>query len=83
MWLLFLGTHMRRSIKMLLLILMLLLAVASVATITTLLILEWPRAANTRDDVAKHRQLSGRKRLTPQTSKPRCSKAQAEGRSNG
>ena len=46
MWLLFLGTHMRRSIKMLLLILMLLLAVASVAIITTLLILEWPRAAN-------------------------------------
>jgi hypothetical protein len=74
---------MRRAIKVLLLILTLLLAIASAGIVITLLILEWPRAANTRDDVAKHRQLSGRKRLTPQTSKPRCSKARAEGRSNG
>jgi hypothetical protein len=33
--------------------------------------------------VAERKHLSGLKRLTPQTSKPRCSKAQAEGRSNG
>ena len=59
---------MRRAIKVLLLVLMMLLAIASVGIVITFLMLEWPRAANTRDGVAKHRQLSGWKRLTPQTS---------------
>jgi hypothetical protein len=67
----------------LLLILTLLLAIASAGIVITLLILERPRAASARDGVAKHRQLSGLKRLTPQTSKPGCPKARAEGRSNG
>ena len=74
---------MRRAIKVLLLILTLLLAIASAGIVITLLILERPRAASARDGVAKHRQLSGLKRLTSQTIKPRCSKARAEGRSNG
>jgi hypothetical protein len=74
---------MRRAIKVLLLILMFLLAIASAGIVITLLILEWPRAASARDGVAKHRQLSDRKGLAPRTSALRCSKAQAEGRSNG
>ena len=57
------GTHMRRAIKVLLLILLLLLAIASAGIITTLLIIEWPRAASARVDVAER------------TSEPRSAKA--------
>jgi hypothetical protein len=73
---------MRRAIKVLLLILLLLLTLASAGIITTLLILEWPRAASGRVDVAERTQLPSRKWL-PHTGEPRCSKAQADGRSNG
>ena len=44
---------MRRTIKVLLLILLLLLTIASAGIIITLLILEWPRAASARVDVAE------------------------------
>jgi len=58
---------MRRTTKVFLWVVTLLVAIASAAIVATFLILEWPRSASARFDVAENK------------TKPRAAKAQAGG----